>query len=96
VPYAAPKHRPPGWKPYVKLTDPFYNSVVWKELRARVRRRDGDICRLCGGPGARFVDHVIPRDEGGADHELNLRSLCVDCDGKRHAEKGAVWRFKGE
>jgi 5-methylcytosine-specific restriction endonuclease McrA len=91
MPYAAKKHRPPGWKPYVKPTDPFYSSVFWQQLRERVRRRDRGICVLCGEPGW-IIDHIRSRAEGGADHEFNLRTLCADCDARRHAEKGVVWR----
>jgi 5-methylcytosine-specific restriction endonuclease McrA len=93
MPFAPPKHRPPGWKPGPKkTTNPFYNSVFWKHLRQRVRQRDGGICQVCGKSDSRRVDHVKPREEGGADHEWNLRTLCDDCDAKRHAEKGHAWR----
>lgn len=93
MPYAPPKHRPPGWRPPAsKGTDPYYGSVAWKQLRQRVRRRDRGICARCGAPDSWKVDHVQPRSEGGADHEWNLRLLCDDCDAKRHAEKGSAWR----
>ena len=93
MPYAPPKHRPPGWRPHSpKPTDSFYGSVRWKELRARVRRRDHGICALCGTPNSWTVDHRVPRSEGGADEDWNLRLLCRTCDNKRHADKGATWR----
>ena len=92
MPYATPKHRPPGWRPSPKPTDPFYNSVYWKQLRAHVRSRDGGICARCGAPESRQVDHIRPRTEGGADAEWNLRLLCADCDNKRHRDKGSKWR----
>lgn len=93
MPYAPPKHRPPGWRPRApKVTDPFYHSERWKQLRARVRRRDRDICQLCGAPESWIVDHIKPRSEGGPDVEWNLRCLCRTCDNKRHPEKGTVWR----
>jgi 5-methylcytosine-specific restriction endonuclease McrA len=93
VPYAPPKHRPPGWRPSApKPTDPFYGSTLWKHLRERVRRRDRGICSQCGRPESWTVDHRIPRSLGGADAEWNLRLLCKECDGKRHSEKGRVWR----
>ena len=93
MPYAAPKHRPPGWKSGGgKITDPFYGSVFWQNLRQRVRLRDRGICRGCGRQGAWRVDHIKPRSEGGADAEWNLRLLCNACDGKRHADKGRAWK----
>jgi len=93
MPYAPPKHRPPGWHPGPpKGTDPFYGSTLWKQLRERVRRRDHGICARCGAPNSWRVDHIKPRAEGGVDLEWNLRLLCATCDNKRHAEKGKVWR----
>lgn len=93
MPYAPPKHRPPGWRRYVpRPADPFYGSTLWKQLRARVRRRDHGICALCGAINAWLVDHRIPRSEGGPDEEWNLRLLCTTCDNQRHPEKGRVWR----
>ena len=89
MPYAPPRHRPPGWRPPApKPTDRFYNSVFWKQLREHVRRRDGGICSECGEPNSWRVDHIIPRTEGGPDEPSNLRLLCMDCDNKRHSEKG--------
>jgi 5-methylcytosine-specific restriction endonuclease McrA len=29
--------------------------------------------------------HVIPRNEGGADHPANLEALCVQCHGRESA-----------
>jgi len=93
LPYAPPKHRPPGWRPAApKPTNPFYGSTFWQALREHVRQRDRGICARCGDPGARSVDHIIPRELGGMDHPSNLRLLCRKCDNKRHAEKGKAWR----
>ena len=39
--------------------------------RAKVFARDGDICHLCGHPGAGDVDHLVPRSMGGANHPDN-------------------------
>jgi 5-methylcytosine-specific restriction endonuclease McrA len=89
MPYAPPKHRPQGWRPPApKPTDPFYSSKYWKQVRMHVRHRDHGICALCGERGSWRVDHIIPRTEGGPDDASNLRLLCIDCDAKRHAEKG--------
>lgn len=93
MPFAPPKHRPPGWRARApKPTDPFYSSVRWKEMRVRVRRRDRGICALCGEPNSWTVDHRIPRKEGGPDEEWNLRLLCTRCDNRWHREKGTAWQ----
>ncbi len=60
-----------------KEADPFYKRSAWLRLRAVVLRRD-PLCP-CGAP-ATVVDHITPRDEGGAEYdEANLRSLCASC-----------------
>ena len=77
-----------------KRADPFLLSVEWKRMRTYIRRRDGNRCVLCGvgvaGLGESRVDHILPRKTHPhlALDEHNLRTLCVDCDGKRHFEKG--------
>jgi 5-methylcytosine-specific restriction endonuclease McrA len=57
-----------------------------------VRDRDQGICRQCGTPESRRVDHIIRRRDGGADADWNLQLLCDDCDAKKHREKGEAWR----
>jgi 5-methylcytosine-specific restriction enzyme A len=93
MPYAPPKHRPPGWRPAVKRTDPFYGSALWKRLRTAVRQRDRGICQECRNPGW-IVDHIIARKDGGPDEMSNLRTLCAVCDNRRHPEK-ASWQTRG-
>ncbi len=93
MPFAPPKHRPPGWRPAAKKpTESFYGSAVWKKTRDRIRYRDGGICARCGKPDSWRVDHITPRAEGGLDVDWNLRLLCDACDAIRHAEKGKAWR----
>jgi 5-methylcytosine-specific restriction endonuclease McrA len=47
--------------------------------------RDGEVCWLCGLPGARTVDHVIARHHGGSDSLDNLRAAHRDCNGRKGA-----------
>lgn len=47
----------------------------WKRLRARVLRRDGGFCHVCGAPGADAVDHIVPAFRGGTDDESNLAPI---------------------
>lgn len=55
---------------------------TWDEIRERVLLRDGHRCtvsRLLGGgcAGLFHVHHIIPRAEGGPDHEDNLATVCA-------------------
>jgi 5-methylcytosine-specific restriction endonuclease McrA len=74
--------------------DPFYYSAPWRELRAKALRNAGGVCQWCHRsvrrPGAARVDHIQTRRDFPALALVlsNLRVLCVDCDGKRHADKG--------
>lgn len=43
--------------------------------RAYVFHRDGDICHVCGLPGANEADHVIALSEGGEDHIDNMAPI---------------------
>ena len=73
--------------------DKFYSSKEWRALRKQALVRDGYKCVMCGidvsGWKKSRVDHILTRRER-PDLELvldNLRSLCVTCDNRRHAEK---------
>lgn len=52
---------------------------------ARVTRRDGKRCRVCGKAGAEH-HHVLPRSLGGRDIDSNLVLLCAECHRWRHAQ----------
>jgi 5-methylcytosine-specific restriction endonuclease McrA len=76
------------------MTDPFYHSNAWRELRYLCLKRDHWHCTVCERSvrlkGSARVDHIIDRRER-PDLALmlsNLRTLCASCDNKRHAEKG--------
>ena len=72
----------------------FYSSPEWLAVRHQALARDRWRCVLCGASvsarGAARVDHIRPRRQFPelALSLANLRSLCVACDAKRHAEKG--------
>ena len=66
--------------------DGFYSSRPWFKVRAKVLKRDGYRCRMCGaavaGPYAASVDHIIPRRlrPDLALDMSNLQTLCtVSC-----------------
>lgn len=60
---------------------------AWRQLRARVLLRDRGVCVLCGAP-ATHVDHVVPKSQGGADDEANLRALCRGCHASKSGREG--------
>lgn len=66
---------PPGW---------------YRRIRPLVFQAYGDICHLCGRPGANIVDHVI----AGDDHSLaNLRPAHDDpCHRRKSAQEGVQAR----
>jgi 5-methylcytosine-specific restriction enzyme A len=90
MPVAPPRHRPQGWHPSVKRTDPFYRSSEWYAVRRHVMQRDRGICRVCGRPGANLVHHIIERKDGGSDDPSNLASVHRACHGKLHPSKGGA------
>lgn len=59
----------------------------WKTLKARVLKRDGYTCYLCGGD-ADTADHVIPVAQGGTHDMDNLAAICTPChDVKTETER---------
>ena len=63
------------------MTDPYYRSRHWRELRAARLKRDGGVCIVPGcGQRASVVDHIKRRRDGGADSIANTRSLCDQHD----------------
>lgn len=59
----------------------------WRKLREQILLRD-PVCKACGRAWSTEVDHVIPKEQGGTDHEANLQGLCHNC----HADKTAKER----
>lgn len=51
----------------------------WRELRLHILKRDDHRCAYCGQP-ADTVDHIIPLNKGGTDHETNLTAACAKCN----------------
>lgn len=55
----------------------------WQQLRARVMRRDQEMCVPCRKRGfmvrAHAVDHIKPKANGGTDDMDNLQAICNTC-----------------
>lgn len=55
-----------------------------KLSRKSVLARDDYTCQYCGGRGPTLtLDHVIPRDRGGATEWENLVCCCLRCNNKK-------------
>lgn len=65
----------------------------WQRLKARIIRRDGGICHLCGQPGADTADHLQPVVHGGPVYdESNLAAAHQRCNRRRHTKPIAISR----
>jgi hypothetical protein len=59
------------------MSDPYYKTRQWRRLRAARLRLDNHTCIVAGcGKRAVVVDHIVRRQDGGADSIANTRSLC--------------------
>ena len=53
-------------------------------VRRGVYQRDGWRCALCDSTDGLQIHHVRPRGKGGADHPMNLITLCWRCHAAAH------------
>lgn len=56
-----------------------FNDLDWRITRGRIKRRDGYQCARCKTKEGLTVHHIVPRDDGGGDHDGNLITLCEEC-----------------
>lgn len=61
----------------------FGSASEWIALHDAVYVRDGNKCRICGGP-AEEVHHIRPRFLKGYNHPRNLITLCRECHDEVH------------
>jgi ATP-dependent helicase IRC3 len=52
-----------------------------EEVKAQVKRRDGNRCLACGGTKYLHVDHIVAWHLGGSNQIDNLQTLCKVCNG---------------
>lgn len=82
------------------MSDGFYESRDWLELRYRVLQRSGGCCKLCGCRGTEsspiHVDHIKPRSLHPelALVESNLQVLCKACNLGKSNKDSTDWRFR--
>lgn len=77
---------PPKVKVAPKVADPFYLSVEWRRLVARLKRERGARCERCGSDHRLIGDHVVERRDGGAELDpANVELLCQACHNRKTA-----------
>lgn len=75
--------------------DPFYQTALWRSLRAACLKRDGNQCRTTGcGKRASHADHIKPRRAGGLDVLDNLVSYCWTCHSRKTAQRDGGFGHK--
>ena len=62
----------------------YLKSPEWKEMRARILKRDGYACLACGSKDHLQVHHRT-YNRVGAEIEIDLRTLCGRCHESIHA-----------
>ena len=74
-------------------------GAEWRRVR-NLYIKAHPLCEECLKEGrytaAELVHHIKPINEGGANTDENLMSLCVSCHGCIHAERGDRWHNKGK
>lgn len=63
------------------VSDEFYLSDEWMEIKGDIFERDGFRCRVCGGIAELSVHHIVPRKykhlvDFDIDFEGNLLTIC--------------------
>lgn len=82
------------------MSDGFYESRDWLDLRYRVLQKAGASCKLCGCRGTPDnpiqVDHIKPRSLHPelALVEANMQVLCKNCNGGKSNKDETDWRFR--
>jgi 5-methylcytosine-specific restriction protein A len=58
-------------------------GTEWDKVRKVVLERDKGLCQVClrdgRVTGAKTVDHIKPKAQGGTDDPANLQVICASC-----------------
>lgn len=82
------------------MSDGFYESREWLDLRYRFLQKAGGSCKLCGCRATPdnpiHVDHIKPRSLHPelALVESNLQVLCKSCNMGKSNKDDTDWRFR--
>jgi 5-methylcytosine-specific restriction protein A len=92
----------PRRKSHGNTTERGYGWLWQSKIRPRILRRDpfcmsGVICDA-DNVGRRavstYVDHIVPKEEGGTDAEENLQGLCHECHSWKTAKQDSNFIMK--
>jgi 5-methylcytosine-specific restriction enzyme A len=90
MPARLERYRPPRLKAPPTKEVEHYRTADWRARRIRILVRDAYTCRSCGrvvyGKTA-HVDHIVPLEDGGTDHDSNLQTLCEADHGRKTREE---------
>ncbi len=82
------------------MSDDFYQSREWLDLRYRVLRKSNGCCQLCGNRGTDdaplHCDHIKPRSKHPELElsESNIQVLCKNCNLGKSNKDATDWRWK--
>lgn len=65
-------------------TVPEMTAGITKQMRRQVYERDGFRCAVCDSTDGLQIHHIKSRGRGGADHPMNLITLCWRCHAAVH------------
>jgi 5-methylcytosine-specific restriction protein A len=69
-------------------------DATWRETRAAYLHVHPTCATAgCGRPAV-HVDHITPKDKGGADAWTNLQGLCPSCHSRKTAQEHGGWHNK--
>lgn len=54
-----------------------------RDYFAKLVKRDGPACVICGSDESLCVDHIVPMSKGGSDDLGNLQLLCRPCNSRK-------------
>ena len=63
-------------------------------MRREVYRRDGFRCALCDSTKYLQIHHLYPKSLGGANHPMNLITLCMYCHAAIHGTERKEWAWQ--
>lgn len=81
----------PNWHGGMEEHRKFVGSTEWKNIRSRIRERDGR-CLSCGVKEILSVDHIIPWRVSKDNSDMNLQTLCMPCNSRKQYEDAKKWK----
>ncbi len=81
------------------MSDDFYQSRLWLDLRYQALKKNSGMCQCCGARGEASnplqVDHIFPRSKFPNMALLlsNLQVLCRDCNQGKSNRDLTDWRY---